>query len=77
MLIIYELVLFLGKVDIRVEVISFDGKVIQVLVEDYMYFDGCYKVLFLGSKIGKYKGSVYVLGDDVNLEGFFFYVVIG
>lgn len=25
---IYELVLFLGKVDIRVEVISFDGKVI-------------------------------------------------
>lgn len=42
-----------------------------------MYFDGCYKVLFLGSKIGKYKGSVYVLGEDVNLEGFFFYVVIG
>lgn len=33
--------------------------------------------MFLGSKIGKYKGSVYVLGEDVNLEGFFFYVVIG
>lgn len=77
MLFIYESVLFLGKVDIRAEVTSPDGKVTQAPVEDYTHSDGCYKVLFLGSKTGKHKGSVYVLGEDVNPEGFFFYVVTG
>lgn len=77
MLFIYESVLFLGKADIRAEVTSPDGKVTQAPVEDYTHSDGCYKVLFLGSKTGKHKGSVYVLGEDVNQEGFFFYVVTG
>lgn len=46
-----------------------DGKVTQAPVEDYTHSDGCYKVLFLGSKTGKHKGSVYVLGEDVNPAG--------
>lgn len=68
---------FLGKVDIRAEVTDPDGKITQATVEDYMHSDGCYKVLFLGSKTGKHKSNVYVLGEDVNPEGFFFYVVTG
>lgn len=54
-----------------------DGNVTQATVEDYTHSDGCYKVLFRGSKTGKHKVNVYVLGEDVNPEGFFFYVVRG
>jgi hypothetical protein len=51
-----------------------EGTATQPPVEDFAQSEGCYKVPFIGSKTGKHKGHIFVLGEDVNPEGFSFYV---
>lgn len=52
-----------------------DGNAAQPQVEDCVQSEGCYKVPYVGSKTGKHNGHVFVLGEDVNPEGFCFYVL--
>lgn len=76
--VIWVVVLFCtGQVDIKVEVTDPEGKATQAHVEDYTQTEGCYKALLLGRKLGKHNGHVYVLGDDVNPDGFSFNVITG
>ncbi|XP_061178169.1 E3 ubiquitin-protein ligase TRIM71-like [Saccostrea echinata] len=66
-----------GEVEVRVEVMDPEGNMTQPLVEDCAQSEGCYSVPFVGTKTGKHICHIYVMGEEVNTEGYSFYVLTG
>lgn len=59
----------------KVEIRDPDGRIHRPTVEDFTKKQGCYKVYFVTSKLGRHKATILVNGESINAEGYKFHVL--